>query len=128
MRAGGEAGNSSSSSSEDDESFETRSPSRPERPLARGAAVLQSAAVTRAMALDRPVETGGEDVLHVDLPLKQARKLWVDEHTERYLLRLLERYDNDVDAVAERADVHRKSVQRLLRELGHPTRASDAGD
>jgi two-component system NtrC family response regulator len=48
------------------------------------------------------------------LPLREARR--AVEHA--YLVRLLERYGEDLDAAARHAGVHKKSLARLIRQHG----------
>jgi len=86
--------------------------------LSRGGSALTAEGVKRALTFGRPIERApGTEELHLELCLRDARKRWIDDHTRRYLERLMTRFEGDLDAVAAHADVHRKSVQRLMREL-----------
>ena len=58
-----------------------------------------------------------------DLPIKEARERWVAPMEREYLVRLLKRCDGDLDRAAQDAGVHRKSLERLLRQ--HGLKASD---
>jgi len=58
-----------------------------------------------------------------DLPIKEARDRWVAPMEREYLVRLLKRFDGDLDKAADAAGVHRKSLERLLRQ--HGLKASD---
>ena len=53
-----------------------------------------------------------------DLPIKEARERWVAPMEREYLLRLMKRCDGDLDRAAADAGVHRKSLERLLRQHG----------
>jgi len=53
-----------------------------------------------------------------ELPIKEAREQWVAPMEKEYLSRLLQRCDGDLDAAAEQAGLHRKSLERLLRQHG----------
>ena len=80
--------------------------------------VIGKAEIDRAMTLGRPPQSesaGTDSDLCLSLPLREARRHWVADHTARYLSRLLDQYQGDLDAVAAHAQVHRKSVQRLQR-------------
>ncbi|MEM9195005.1 MAG: AAA family ATPase, partial [Myxococcota bacterium] len=62
----------------------------------------------------------GSPVLEVsdDLPIKEARERWVAPMEREYLVRLLTRCQGDLDVAAREAGVHRKSLERLLRQHG----------
>ncbi|MBI4664170.1 MAG: sigma-54-dependent Fis family transcriptional regulator [Verrucomicrobia bacterium] len=51
---------------------------------------------------------------HYELPLKAAQ----DRFTTDYLRRLLARYSNDTQKVADHASVHVTTIRRMIRELG----------
>jgi DNA-binding NtrC family response regulator len=53
-----------------------------------------------------------------DLPIKEARERWVAPMEREYLVRLMKRCDGDLDRAATEAGVHRKSLERLLRQHG----------
>ena len=55
--------------------------------------------------------------------IKEAREQWLAPMEREYLARLLRSCDGDLDAAAERAGLHRKSLERLMRQ--HNLRASD---
>ena len=58
-----------------------------------------------------------------DLPIKEARERWVAPMEREYLVRLMRRCNGDLDKAAQDAGVHRKSLERLLRQ--HGLKASD---
>ncbi|MCB9593303.1 MAG: sigma 54-interacting transcriptional regulator [Sandaracinaceae bacterium] len=53
-----------------------------------------------------------------DLPIKEARDRWVAPMEREYLVRIIKRCDGDLDKAAEEAGIHRKSLERLLRQHG----------
>jgi DNA-binding NtrC family response regulator len=59
-----------------------------------------------------PMEVGDE------LPIKEARDRWVAPMEREYLLRVVKRCNGDLDKAAEEAGIHRKSLERLLRQHG----------
>ena len=61
---------------------------------------------------DAPVEVAD------DLPIKDARDRWVAPMEREYLLRVIRRCGGDLDKAAEEAGIHRKSLERLLRQHG----------
>lgn len=72
-----------------------------------------------------PVPAGSPAALSVGLPddlaampLKTAREQWNRQLEREYVLRLLERCGGDLSRAASEADVHPKSLQRLMRQLG----------
>ena len=67
---------------------------------------------------DRPLPEVSEG-----LPIKEARERWVAPMEREYLLRLLTRCEGDLDRAAAEAGIHRKSLERLLRQ--HSLKASD---
>jgi DNA-binding NtrC family response regulator len=58
-----------------------------------------------------------------DLPIKDARERWVAPMEREYLVRLLKRCNGDLNQASQVAGVHRKSLERLLRQ--HGLKASD---
>jgi DNA-binding NtrC family response regulator len=80
-----------------------------------GADDLKRASTLGAQRPDARAQASASD-LHLDLPLKDARNHWIADLTDRYLEGLFARFSGDIDAVAAHADIHRKSVQRFLRE------------
>jgi DNA-binding NtrC family response regulator len=58
-----------------------------------------------------------------ELPIKDARERWIAPMEREYLVRLMKRCDGDLDRASQEAGVHRKSLERLLRQ--HGLRASD---
>ncbi|MFK7990976.1 MAG: sigma 54-interacting transcriptional regulator [Sandaracinaceae bacterium] len=58
-----------------------------------------------------------------DLPIKEARDRWVAPMEREYLSRIVTRCAGDLDKAAEEAGIHRKSLERLLRQ--HGLKASD---
>jgi DNA-binding NtrC family response regulator len=67
----------------------------------------------------------GADVSE-DLPIKEARERWVAPMERAYLERLVRRCQGDLDRAANEAGIHRKSLERLLRQ--HGLKASDLKD
>jgi DNA-binding NtrC family response regulator len=61
---------------------------------------------------------GGDALVPVHLPLKEARVAWMDQFERRYAEALLKRTGGNVTRAAELAGVHRRSLQRLLASLG----------
>ncbi|MBZ0118226.1 MAG: sigma 54-interacting transcriptional regulator [Sandaracinaceae bacterium] len=61
-----------------------------------------------------------------DLPLKDARDKWVAPMEREYLLRLVKRCGGDLDKASAEAGIHRKSLERLLRQ--HGLKAGDFRD
>ena len=53
-----------------------------------------------------------------DLPIKEARDRWVAPMEREYLVRIVKRCGGDLDKAAEEAGIHRKSLERLLRQHG----------
>lgn len=53
-----------------------------------------------------------------DLPIKEARDRWVAPMEREYLVRIVKRWDGDLDKAADSAGIHRKSLERLLRQHG----------
>ncbi len=74
----------------------------------------------RADAAEAPMEVSE------DLPIKEARDRWVAPMEREYLVRLVRRSGGDLDKAAEAAGIHRKSLERLLRQ--HGLRATDFRD
>ncbi len=54
--------------------------------------------------------------LNEALPIKEARELWVAHMEKAYLKQVIQRFSGDLDAAAAHAGVHRKSLERLLRQ------------
>ncbi len=79
------------------------------------ASTLAAAPVPTPMRTAEPRDAGGIDV-HDELALKDARERWLAELEPRYLRAVMSRFGNDLDLAAEHVGIHRKSVQRLLRE------------
>jgi DNA-binding NtrC family response regulator len=61
-----------------------------------------------------------------DLPIKEARDRWVAPMEREYLARIIKRCGGDLDKAAEEAGIHRKSLERLLRQ--HNLKAADFRD
>ena len=71
-----------------------------------------------------PAEEGAPNPQVADeLPIKEARERWVAPMEREYLVRLMRRCDGDLDRAALDAGIHRKSLERLLRQ--HGLKASD---
>jgi DNA-binding NtrC family response regulator len=78
------------------------------------------AAPSAAGAEPSAIEVGEE------LPIKDARDRWVAPMEREYLLRVIKRCNGDLDKAAEEAGIHRKSLERLLRQ--HGLKAGDFRD
>jgi len=61
-----------------------------------------------------------------DLPIKEARDRWVAPMEREYLVRVVKRCGGDLDKAADEAGIHRKSLERLLRQ--HGLKAADFRD
>jgi DNA-binding NtrC family response regulator len=70
-------------------------------------------------------EAGGPIVSSEDvaegLPIKDAREKWIMPMEREYLVRLMRRCSGDLNAASNDAGVHRKSLERLLRQHGLKT-------
>ncbi len=79
------------------------------------------ATVPRSSAVARPVDASAPspqvDVAE-DLPIKDAREKWVSSMEREYLVRLMQRCEGDLDRASTEAGLHRKSLERLLRQHG----------
>jgi len=53
-----------------------------------------------------------------DMPIKRAREQWVAPMEKEYLLRLVKRCHGDLERASVEAGIHRKSLERLLRQHG----------
>jgi DNA-binding NtrC family response regulator len=53
-----------------------------------------------------------------ELPIREAREQWVAPMEREYLVRLMRRCGGNIDRASEEAGVHRKSLERLLRQHG----------
>lgn len=97
------------------------------RNVIRRAAVLSAGPVLERSTLESlermglkasaPAVQSGVDV-HADLPIRDAREKWMRELEAQYLAAMVERFGDDVGAMAKHMGVHRKSVYRLLRAHG----------
>jgi DNA-binding NtrC family response regulator len=56
-----------------------------------------------------------------ELPFKEAKKIWTRPYKKKYLIRLLEKYEGDLELASKKAGIHRKSLERLLREFNIKT-------
>lgn len=84
------------------------------RPASRGSAfptTLES--VPGGLAAPRAPQDLGEG-----LPIKEARERWLAPMEREYLIRLVRGCDGDLDRAADEAGLHRKSLERLLRQRG----------
>src|SRR5262249_15303316 len=59
-----------------------------------------------------------EALVPVDLTLKDARKVWTERFESLYIAALLRRTGGNVTKAAERADVNRRYLHRLIAEHG----------
>jgi DNA-binding NtrC family response regulator len=73
-----------------------------------------------------PAEAAAPADVAEDLPIKDARDRWVAPMEREYLARLIKRTNGDLDKAAEEAGIHRKSLERLLRQ--HGIKAGDFRD
>ncbi|MBW2461178.1 MAG: hypothetical protein JRH11_05995 [Deltaproteobacteria bacterium] len=87
-----------------------RMSSRPPPPIAAGAG--------GPVTLPAPAPDVSEN-----LPIKEARERWVAPMERAYLERLVRRCQGDLDRASTEAGIHRKSLERLLRQ--HGLKASD---
>ena len=78
------------------------------------AAVGTSGSVRQSWTVDqdrtKPVDLGEA------LPIKEAREKWMGPMEKEYLTQLMERCGGDLNLAAEQAGIHRKSLERLLRQ------------
>ncbi len=75
---------------------------------------------------ETPAPPGMEALVPVDLPLKEARALWVARFESLYLQALLRRTGGNVTRTAQLAGVNRRWLQRLIAHLG--LRSDGRGD
>jgi DNA-binding NtrC family response regulator len=66
--------------------------------------------------------------IYEDLPMKEAKERWVEPQEREYLVRLLKRFEGDLDRAADSAGMHRKSLERYLRKHGIRARGMAEGD
>ncbi|MAC29015.1 MAG: sigma-54-dependent Fis family transcriptional regulator [Sandaracinus sp.] len=98
------------------------------RNVLRRAAVMASGPTLGPEDLDAlPTVRATPSAAHADvdasLPLKEARDKWNAPLERRYLEEVLQRHGGDLDAAASHVEMHRKSLERLLRR--HDLKASD---
>ncbi|MCZ7682168.1 MAG: hypothetical protein M5U28_26605 [Sandaracinaceae bacterium] len=88
----------------------------------------ETAGLLREAASPPPCADAAEAPMEVseDLPIKEARDRWVAPMEREYLVRLVRRSGGDLDKAAEAAGIHRKSLERLLRQ--HGLKATDFRD
>ena len=67
-----------------------------------------------------PDPTASQAVVRTDLPYMEARRLWLDDFQERYVLALLREHGGNVSAAARAADMDRRSIQRILKRADLP--------
>jgi DNA-binding NtrC family response regulator len=82
----------------------------------------------RCVALGRPLSLGGMDepainsgpteAIDLNLPLKLAREVWINDFERKYLSGLLERHGGRVSTAARAAGVDRVYFYRLLWKHG----------
>jgi len=76
----------------------------------------------RLMEAPNPVSEPptGTPLLEVgdELPIKEAREQWVAPMEREYLMRLVKRCHGDLERASVEAGIHRKSLERLLRQHG----------
>ncbi|MCC7538269.1 MAG: sigma 54-interacting transcriptional regulator [Deltaproteobacteria bacterium] len=104
------------------------------RNVLRRATALATADVLRAHdlasiepAIVRDPQAGAATATSIDvgetLAIKDARDRWIAPMEREYLVRILRRTSGNLDAAAAAAGLHRKSLERLLRQ--HGLRAAD---
>ncbi len=83
-----------------------------------------SAGLTAGSERPAALSSGGAGTVSIsdELPIKEAREKWLAPIEKEYLLRLLRRCDGNLDSAADQAGLHRKSLERLLRQ--HNIKAS----
>ena len=89
------------------------------------------AKITAEVVAKEPGDKGGAPArvaveVADDLPIKEARDRWVAPMEREYLMRIVKRSGGDLDKAAEEAGIHRKSLERLLRQ--HGLKAADFRD
>jgi DNA-binding NtrC family response regulator len=87
------------------------------RPLSglSGASSAFDESTTQQHALHAPEPSAAVEHT-VELSIKEAREKWVEPMEREYLVQLLKRFGKDLDAAAQHAGIHRKSLERLLRQ------------
>ncbi|MGB0680484.1 MAG: sigma 54-interacting transcriptional regulator, partial [Polyangiales bacterium] len=101
------------------------------RNVLRRALALSSGPTLRAADVGRlltrpsrlPPAPGGGDAtgsteVGEHLPIKEARERWLGPLEREYLTRVVRDSAGNLDRAAERAGIHRKSLERLLRQHG----------
>jgi DNA-binding NtrC family response regulator len=58
--------------------------------------------------------------LGADLPIREAREVWMAAMERQYLQALMEKHAGDLGQAAKAAGLHRKSLRRLLKQHGLP--------
>ena len=87
-----------------------------ERSMALGWAHKSGALARETVATVAP--TALKDFVPTDLPLKQAREVWLAQFERLYAEAVLQRASGNVTRAAELAGVHRRSLQRLIAGSG----------
>jgi len=85
-----------------------------------GRALLESLESLEPKGLTAVPSDGEMGVVELceELPIKPARDHWIARLERAYLQKMLDRFGEDYDAMAEHMSLHRKSVYRLLRQHG----------
>ncbi len=86
----------------------------------------ESTATLRESQPPPPAAPDGSMEVAEELPIKEARDRWVAPMEREYLVRVVRRCGGDLDKAAEEAGIHRKSLERLLRQ--HGLKAQDFRD
>ncbi len=81
--------------------------------LDRGGPLRDAGGLSRASAPE-----GASMEVADDLPIKEARDRWVAPMEREYLMRIVRRCGGDLEKASEEAGIHRKSLERLLRQHG----------
>ncbi len=72
-----------------------------------------------------PPSMSGDQLVPLDLPLKDARAAWIDKFENVYVREMLKKTGGNVTHAAERSGVSRRFLQRLIARLG--IKPSDVG-
>ena len=93
--------------------------------------ITQRAAATSALpapATAAPLPDAIESFIALHLPLKEARRAWLESFELVYVRTMLKRVGGNVTRAAERAGVSRRFLQRMVARLGIKTGNGGSGD
>jgi DNA-binding NtrC family response regulator len=65
---------------------------------------------------DAPVRDSGVEI-RIELPYMEARREYLDQFQERYVMAQLEEHDGNVSAAARASEMDRRSIQRILARV-----------